>query len=134
MGGGPLGGCLMCAWGMPIARPVKVAAGNGPMAAASPLTSWDIFSSAAAPAALARAAPGLAAALVLDAACEAAALKAWAAALALCSPAAIACLRSGGGSGSSGWAVGIAGLSACLSLAALLKYKLPGSRIFAMLY
>ena len=50
MGGGPLGGCLMCACGMPSAIPVSVAAGKGPRAAAMPLTSCDIFSSAAAPA------------------------------------------------------------------------------------
>src|SRR5438093_4076945 len=93
MGGGPLGGCLTWAWGMPRARPVRVAAGNGPMAAARPLTSWDIFSSAAAPPALAMAAPGSATALVMDAAVEAAELTAWAVASALCSPAAMTCLR-----------------------------------------
>src|SRR5688572_19145936 len=102
MGGGPLGGCLIWAWGIPRARPVRVAAGNGPMAAARPLTSWDMFSSAAAPPALARAAPGSAIMLVVAATVEAAELKAWAVALALCSPAAMDCLRFGGGTGSSG--------------------------------
>src|SRR5262249_26472121 len=57
-GGGPLGGCLTWAWGMPRASPVSVAAGNGPIALARPLTSLFIFSSAAAPRALAMAAPG----------------------------------------------------------------------------
>src|SRR5438093_12981023 len=93
-GGGPLGGCLMWAWGTPMARPLRVAAGNGPMAAARPLTSWDIFSSAPAPRELAMAAPGSERVLVMDAAVEAAELMAWAVALALCSPAAMACFRS----------------------------------------
>ena len=62
----------MWAWGTPRARPVSVAAGNSPMAAAKPLTNWDIFSSAASPRALARAAPGSARVLVTDAAVEAA--------------------------------------------------------------
>ena len=48
--------------------PVSVAAGKGPIALASPLTSWHIFSSAAAPAAPASAAPGSAIVLVMDAA------------------------------------------------------------------
>src|SRR5262245_12691676 len=59
-GGGPLGGCLTWACGMPRATLPNVAAGNGPSAAARPLTNWLIFSSAAAPKAPARAAPGAA--------------------------------------------------------------------------
>ena len=66
-----------------MAIPVNVAAGKGPRAAAIPLTSSDIFSSRAAPAALARKDPGSATALEMDAAFDAAALKDWAAALAL---------------------------------------------------
>src|SRR5262245_19761809 len=126
MGGGPLGGCLMWAWGMPKAMPVKVAAGNGPMAVARPLTKLDIFSSAPAPKALARAAPGSATVLVMDAAVEAAEFMASAVALALCSPAAIASLRFGGGTGSSGCAGGVCGL-ALLSFWALLKMYFPES-------
>jgi hypothetical protein len=64
----------------------------------------------------------------MDAAFEAAALKAWAASLAFFNPSAMVCLRSGGGSGSSGCSGGDVGFmysvtrfSACFSLAALLK-------------
>src|SRR5688572_3055352 len=103
-GGGPLGGCLTCAWGIPSAMLVRVAAGNGPMAAARPLTSSDIFSSAAAPPALARKAPGSATLLAIDAADDAAELKAWMFASALFRPSAMECLRSGGGAGSLGCA------------------------------
>src|SRR5262245_48220702 len=115
IGGGPLGGCLTWAWGIPRANPVKVAAGKGPSALARPLTSCDIFSSAAPPKAPAMAEPGSATMLVMDAAFAAAALKAWAAASAFLSPAAMACLTSGGGTGSVGRSGGVAGLTASLS-------------------
>ena len=86
--------------GMPMAIPVMVAAGNGPMAAARPLTKLDIFSSAAPPKAPAMAAPGSATAPIVEvaeeSACEAEliALAPW---LAFCIPAAMACFRSAGG-------------------------------------
>src|SRR5215204_832134 len=101
-GGGPLGGCLTCACGMPSAIPVRVAAGNGPIALARPLTSSDIFASAAAPAAPNPADKGSAILLVIEAACCAAEFMACAVSFAFFRPAAIACLVFGGGTGSTG--------------------------------